>query len=96
MTTLTDIEQRLKPLKPLLAKRFNVSDLGVFGSYATNQQTQNSDVDILVEFSRPIGWEFVELKQMLEEVLGLEVDLVTRKALRPEMRDEVMKQVITL
>lgn len=50
-------------------------------------------MDILVEFSEPVGWEFVELKEYLEEILGRTVDLVTKNALKKQLRDEILKEV---
>lgn len=65
---------------PELRERYDVSTIAVFGSVARGDQTASSDVDILVELRQPVGWEIVHLQQRLEEILGLKVDLVTRKA----------------
>ena len=51
-------------------------------------------MDILVEFYAPIGWEFIDLKEFLEEILGREVDLVTVGALKPQLRDKILKEVV--
>lgn len=67
MQTRAQIEEKLKKIKPLLTAKFHVSQLGYFGSYATGEQTENSDIDILVEFSQPIGWNFFTLEKFLEE-----------------------------
>ncbi|MDQ1252035.1 MAG: uncharacterized protein QG646_1150, partial [Euryarchaeota archaeon] len=77
MKTLEEIEKTLEKYKPLLKDSFNVSDIGVFGSYARGEETQKSDVDILIEFNEPIGWEFFDIKDLLEEALVKKVDLVT-------------------
>jgi predicted nucleotidyltransferase len=71
-----------------------MSRIGIFGSYARGEQTEDSDVDLLVEFSAPVGWEFTDLKRRLEEILGVRVDLVTVPALRPEFRDDVLNEVV--
>ncbi len=94
MKTLSDIEETLKKSKPFLKKEFNVKEIGVFGSYARGEARSKSDVDILVEFSKPIGWEFLDLKEYLEEILGITVDLVTVKALKTQMRDRVLREVV--
>ena len=61
-------------------ERFGVSSIAIFGSYARGEETELSDVDILVEFERPIGWEIVDLKDYLESLLGVRVDLITKNA----------------
>jgi len=76
-------------------KKFDVRSLSLFGSTARNQARGNSDVDLLVEFDRPVGlFEFARLKQYLEQVLGHTVDLVTPEALRKELRDIILQESI--
>ena len=88
-----EIENILKNHKDILARRFHLKDMGVFGSFARGEETPASDVDILVEFSEPIGWEFIELKEYLEDILGRRVDLVTKNALKKQLRDEILEEV---
>jgi len=94
MKTQEKIERTLKELKPLLGERFKVKKIGVFGSYLHGEQSEESDVDILVEFYEPVGWEFIDLKDFLEETLGQEVDLVTVRALKPQLRDKILREVV--
>jgi len=94
MKTRKEIEQILKKNKKYLKKKFKVKEIGIFGSYARNEQLKDSDVDILVKFSDNIGWEFIDLKDYLKEILDLEVDLVTIKALKPQLRDNILKEVV--
>lgn len=61
MLSRIDIENKLNEIKPILADKFNVSRIGYFGSYVNGQQTGKSDLDLLVEFSKPVGWEFFTL-----------------------------------
>ena len=78
-----------------LFERYGVSAVSLFGSVARGESTEESDIDLLVEFSRPIGLlRFVELKRTLEEVFGRTVDLVTPKALKPQLRDRILKEAI--
>ena len=78
-----------------LFERYGVSSVSLFGSVARGESTEESDIDLLVEFSRPIGlFQFVELKRDLEEILGRSVDLVTPKALKPQLRDQILKEAI--
>ncbi len=77
---LEEIEAILRKHKGELRERFGVSSIAIFGSYVRGEETELSDVDILVEFERPIGWEIVDLRDYLEELLGLPVDLITKNA----------------
>ena len=76
-------------------RSFGVRSLAVFGSVARNEAVAKSDVDLLVDFSRPVGiFEFVALKEYLEGVLGCQVDLVTSAALKPPMREQVLGEAV--
>ncbi len=94
MKSRAEIEKILKRLKPTLRRKWKVEKIGIFGSYARGEQEESSDVDILVEFYEPLGWEIVDLKEYLEEKLGLRVDLATRGALKPRIREDVLHEVI--
>lgn len=92
MVTRDFIEKKLIRLKPLLSKKYNVERIGYFGSFSRNEQNDDSDVDILVEFRKPIGWEFFDLKDLLENELGIKVDLVSEKALKKQLRRSILDQ----
>ncbi|WP_062489871.1 nucleotidyltransferase family protein [Paenibacillus sp. 32O-W] len=87
------VEEILKRHKQELAKKYHVQKIGLFGSYARDEHHEHSDVDILVSFDRPVGLKFIELKNDLETLLECEVDLVTEAALKPAMREEVLREV---
>lgn len=93
MLTVTEIEQRLKAIKPYLLQHFFVDKIGYFGSYARNEQNEESDVDILVNFKKPIGWEFFDLKEYLENQLNIKVDLISEKALKKQLRESILNSV---
>jgi predicted nucleotidyltransferase len=78
---------------PELRVKFGVKQIGLFGSFIRGEGVATSDIDLLVEFSDPIGWEFIDLKDLLESALGREVDLVTRDALKPRLRDQILAEV---
>jgi len=79
----------------LLRKSYNVETIGVFGSLVRNQQTNRSDIDIIVDFYKPIGFfKFLELEDFLSKILMRKVDLVSKKALKPVIKKEVLKEVI--
>ena len=78
-------------------KKFSVKDLYLFGSYAREEADEQSDLDILVEFEAgaQVGlFEFARLRRRLCALLGREVDLVTRDAIRPEMKDQILREAV--
>lgn len=82
-STLQSTRQLLAQNRPLLAARYPIKRLAVFGSYARNEATTDSDIDILVEFSQPVGMQFLELAHELEQLLQKPVDLVSRHGIKP-------------
>lgn len=94
MLSRTDIENKLQEIKPVLVDKFHVSMIGYFGSYVSGQQTNKSDLDLLVKFSQPIGWEFFTLEKFLEQEFGIAVDLVTENALKERIKETILNQVI--
>ena len=94
MKNIHDIENILKEYKPLLRERFHVSSIGVFGSYSRNEQNSQSDVDILVEFNGPVGWDFFDLQEFLGNLLQVRVDLVTVNALKPQLKESILNEVV--
>lgn len=93
MMNQNDIETKLKKLKPLLSDKYFVERIGYFGSYSRNEQTALSDIDILVDFRKPIGWDFFDLQELLEKELNTKVDLVSIKALKEQIKDAILEQV---
>ncbi|MEW6002564.1 MAG: nucleotidyltransferase family protein [Nitrospirota bacterium] len=77
MLTQKKVIEILKNEMPFLAEEYGVKKIGLFGSYARGKQHRKSDIDILMEFGRPIGLKFVELADYLEKVLGRKVDILT-------------------
>jgi predicted nucleotidyltransferase len=82
MKTLEEIKNILREQKNELKERYGVKKIGIFGSFARGEQKEISDVDILVEFERPIGLRFFELADYIEEILEIKVDLLTPNALK--------------
>ena len=86
---------RLKGSVEEIRQRFSVKRLAVFGSVAREEAGDTSDVDVLVAFDKKANFDlFMDLKFYLEELLGTEVDLVTDKALRPQMREVIEREII--
>lgn len=94
MKTVGEIRRILAEHEQELKFKFKVKELGIFGSYVRNEQRENSDVDILVDFEVPIGLEFVDLAEYLEAILGIKVDLVPRDAIKPHKWKYVEKDLL--
>ena len=94
-STRQDILSSLKKLKGEVSREYSVKTIGVFGSVARDEQTGTSDIDLLVEFSKPVGFvTFMRLENFLSERLGNQVDLVTSDSLKPVIRQDVLAEVI--
>lgn len=95
LRTRNDLLQILRKVKPELTTRYHVQEIGLFGSYVRGEQDRASDVDILVEFSQPIGFfKFLELEEYLEAALAAKVDLVSKKALKPRIGHHILYEVV--
>ncbi len=95
MKKIEEMKSRLEGLKPILKEKFRVESIGFFGSYVRGNQKKTSDLDVLVEFYEPIGlFQFIELEDFLREKLGVKVDLVSKKALKPRIGECILKEVI--
>ena len=97
MKKIEEIKSKLESLKPTLKERFQVETIGVFGSFARGEQTAKSDIDVLVEFSQPNTidlFDYIDLEEYLTRKLGIKVDLVTKDALKPMIKDQILKETI--
>ncbi len=95
MSELDKIKHVLRQHKQALKKQFKVKALGVFGSYVRGEQKSNSDVDILVEFSKTPGlFDFMKVENNLSNMLKKRVDLVMKGALKPAIGKNIMREVI--
>lgn len=94
MSSRAEILKALRDSRQTL-EAFGVARLSLFGSFARDKGREDGDVDLLVEFDRPIGlFEFVRLRRHLSEVVGCPVDLVTPAALRPAFRNQVLREAV--
>jgi predicted nucleotidyltransferase len=83
MKSLEEIKKAIKDHRQQLRETFKVENIALFGSYVRGDQNEKSDLDVLIEFREPVGFLFIHLADFLEELLGVEVDLVTRDAIKP-------------
>ena len=94
MTNLLDIKNKLEKYLPELVKKYPIKSLGIFGSYSRGEETEDSDIDLLVEFNGPIGMEVVDLVIELEALLEHKVDLVSKNAVQARMLPYVEKDLV--
>ena len=94
MNPRENILQRLRNIKPALQQEFPVRRMALFGSWARNEQTETSDVDILVEVDPSIGLRFVTLAERLESLLEQHVDLVSSRAVKPSLLRQIQAELI--
>ena len=93
MINKEDILFKLKELKPALYRDYSVREIGLFGSFCDNTYTEESDIDILIELEKPIGWKFFSLELYLEQIFNRKIDLVTKGALKEQIRDSILSKV---
>jgi len=93
MMNRNDILNKLKELKPFLKREYSVKEIGLFGSFASDSARDDSDIDLLVELEKPIGWKFFSLEIYLEQIFGRKVDLVTKNALRDRLKEDILNKV---
>ena len=93
MTELNSIRQILTQLKPELTQRFFVDSIGLFGSIVRDDFSPTSDIDIIVDFSKPVGVEFIDLADFIEKKLKKKVDLVSKKGLKPKYLQQIQSEI---
>ena len=82
MLTHEEIAKIIREEYSYLSTEYGVKRIGLFGSYAKNTPTETSDIDLVVEFDRPIGLKFIELTEYLETLLGRRVDVLTKAGIQ--------------
>ena len=95
--TFEDLKRILKENNIQIRKRFGIKSIGIFGSRARGDNTEKSDLDILVEFEeeKELGLiEFMDIEDYLSELFGIKVDLVERSALKPRIGSVIMREVV--
>jgi hypothetical protein len=94
---IEEIKKILKEKKDYLKIKYGVKEIGIFDSYVKGEEKEKSDIDILVEFEKPIGLiKFIELENYLTDLFGIKVDLGMKSALKPKIGEHISKEVIYL
>ena len=94
MKTKAEVLRILQNEKPELMRRYGVKRLALFGSYAREAQREDSDVDILVEIDPGIGLGFVDLADRIEDVLGIRMEVVSRRAIKPRYWEIIKEDLV--
>jgi hypothetical protein len=97
MKTIEEIKKILGDHKAEVIQKYNVSELGIFGSFVRGEQKRRSDIDILVDFYEiPDLFKFIELERYLQKLLRKKVDLVDKQGIKPQLKAIILKEVIYL
>jgi predicted nucleotidyltransferase len=94
MYTLEEIVQILRRHKPELQKKYPISQLGVFGSYARGDAAEGSDIDIAVEIVGPMGLSFIAMANEIEDLFRIKVDVVPKRSIKPDYLPYVEKDIV--
>ena len=95
MKKLDEVRTTIRQHRNVLAEKYGVAVVGIFGSYVRGEQGQQSDIDLLTEILRPISLlEIVGAEIYLSEILGIKVDLVPKRSVREELRDNILKEAV--
>jgi len=94
MSAANRIIEQLKTAKQSLVMQYHINELALFGSYSRGEEHPDSDIDLLVTFSQPIGVGFIDLADELEKILHKKVDLVSRNAIKPKYFQAIKDQLI--
>jgi uncharacterized protein len=95
MKSIQEVKKEIELLKPTLKTRFKVETIEIFGSYARGEQTETSDVDILVTFSQMVSFfTLYDLEKFLQRKLRVKIDVVSKKFLNPNIKDKVLQEAV--
>jgi uncharacterized protein len=95
MSTFISIKELLQSIKPELISKYHVKSIGLFGSIVRDDfANAKSDIDIIVDFSKPIGIEFIDLADYLEFQIKRKVDLVSRNGIKQNFYKEIEREIV--
>ena len=94
MKTFEEIKKVLQKHRDEFREQYGLKEIGIFGSYVKGEQKEKSDIDMLIELEKPIGFvRFMRLESALSQLLGVRVEMVTRKALKPHIGKRILQEV---
>ncbi len=94
MKNFEEIKELLQNHKDEFREQYGLKEIGIFGSYVRGEQNEDSDIDILVELEKPVGFvRFLKLETALSQLLGVHVEIVTKKALKPHIGKRILQEV---
>ncbi len=97
MLSLDKIKHSLTAQKSILQNKYKINRVGIFGSYVRGEQKKESDLDILIDYEEaPSLVTLIEIENHLSELLGVKVDLVTRRGIKPQLRSYILEEVVYL
>jgi len=95
--SLDEIRNILNKHREELRQKYNITEIGIFGSYVRGEQKKRSDVDILVEIGEPVSLlRFVGIENYLSDLLKTKVDLIPKESIRPELKERILKEAVYL
>ncbi len=94
MYTLQSILHKLREYKPELQRKYPVASIGVFGSYAREEATDQSDIDIAIEITGSMGLNFIKMADEIEALFGIKTDVVPIRSIKPEYLQYVKKDIV--
>lgn len=95
MKNINEIIDSIKSVKPMLYSDCSIKEIGVFGSYSRNDQNENSDIDILIDIEKEIGLlRFIQIENYLKNIVGDNAEVVLKSDLRPELKEQILKETI--
>lgn len=95
--SLTQVQDKIRSLLPVLAERYQVESIAIFGSYVRREHGPESDLDVLVTFREVPGlFRFIELENYLADVLGVKVDLVMKDSLKPRIGERILSEAVPI
>lgn len=94
MKNFEEIREMLQKHKDEFREQYGLKEIGIFGSYVRGDQNEKSDLDILVELEKPMGFvRFLKFENALSQLLGIRVEMVTKKALKPHIGKRILQEV---
>jgi len=94
MRTIEELKEIIAQNQIILEQKYKVKTIAFFGSFVRGDQTEESDIDMLVEFNEPVGLLFIHLADYLEEILGMKVDLLTLDAIKPNRKEFIVDELV--